>query len=86
MILTGKLSKLTVQQLHLYIDFHGLSRRGKKGDKVERIKCYYYLHKNSIDKATPPKKAVAIASSTEASSSSSDEDETMRIIEDECNL
>ena len=40
----GKVEKLRVRELDLYLNKHGLSTVGRTLDKVKAIRCHYYRH------------------------------------------
>ena len=42
----GKVEKLRVRELDLYLNKHGLTTVGRKLDKVKAIRCHYYRHNN----------------------------------------
>ena len=42
------LRKLRVFELYKYLAFHGLSKNGKKGDKVSRIMAHWILTKDQF--------------------------------------
>ena len=42
----GKVEKLLVRELDLYLKEHGLTTVGRKLDKIKAIRCHYYREKN----------------------------------------
>ena len=46
------LGKLRVFELDRYLEFHGLSKNGKKGDKVSRIMAHWILTKDQFAQTT----------------------------------
>ena len=42
----GKVEKLRVRELDLYLNKHSLTTVGRKLDKVKAIRCHYYRHNN----------------------------------------
>ena len=48
LIESGKIEKLKIKELDLYLKEHGLTTIGRKLDKVKAIRCHYYRHIKSL--------------------------------------
>jgi hypothetical protein len=79
LISTNDISKLTIPQLRIYLEKHGLSKIGNKKYKIERIKAHFYM---PVATAKQLRMSVTIPDKS-SSESSSDEDEVIRVI-DQC--